>query len=194
MAYNLYKELGYSDLTIIDRGMKVSKPRRRFDTDVTFTSTVKNDTIIDLFKNYSKGLLGFVKRPKNFLEIRKAWSWMPYNLVGVFKEDKKPIGYIIASTEGKIIKIRELCCPKIKDLQRCIKALEKKFKPNHMLLEYIIGSNLKKDFVKSGFKLFTDSWGVLMAKDLKVEHSISQIRKLYGIEEDRFHMTSIDEY
>jgi len=194
VAYNLYRGLGYSEFTIIDRGIKVCKPRKRVDKDITFTSTLKNDTIVDLFKEYSKDLMGFVKRPKNFLQVRKAWSWMPYNLVGLFKENKNPIGYIIASKEGKVIKIRELCCPKIEDLQRCINTLEKEYKPNHMLLEWIIGSYLEKDFVKSGFKLFTDSWGVLMAKDLKERHNINQIRKLYGIEEEKFHMTSIDEY
>jgi GNAT superfamily N-acetyltransferase len=194
VAYNLYRGLDYSEFTILDRGIKVSKSSKVGHKDITFTPTPKNETVVNLFKEYSKDLMGFVKRPNNFLEIRKAWSWMPYNFVGVFKEDKKPIGYTIASIEGKIIKVRELCCPKIEDLQRCINALEREYKPNHMLLEWVIGSHLEKDFIKSGFKLFSDSWGTLMVKDLKGKHSVDQIRKLYGTEEDKFHMTSIDEY
>ena len=31
-------------------------------------------------------------------------------------------------------------------------------------------------------------------KDLKDAHTISDIRKSYGVNEGRFHMTSIDEY
>lgn len=194
VAYDLYDKLGYMDFMTLDRGLRICNKTEEEGLDVTYSSSVRNEIIVELFAKYSKDLLGFVERPNNFLDVRKAWSWMPYNLIGAFKEGSKPIGYIVASTEGKIVRIRELCCPKIEDIGKCITAFENKFKPDYLLLDGITGSILRGVFSKSGFKIFTDSWGILMVKDLSDKHSIKQIRNIYGVEEEKFSMTPIDEY
>lgn len=192
VAYNLYRKLDYEDFISMDRALKPSKNKNQ--GDVTYLPSESNDTIVDLFRDYSKDLQGFIKRSDNFLEVRKAWSWMPYDTVGVFNVDEEPIGYLVASKEGKIIKIRELLCPKSEDVQRCVSALESEFKIDYVIYDSIIGTYGIEAIIKSGFKVLDGSWGVLMVKDLKKAHTISDIRKSYGVDEGRFHMTSIDEY
>ncbi|UCE74507.1 MAG: GNAT family N-acetyltransferase [Methanomassiliicoccales archaeon] len=192
VAYHLYQKLGYKDLTLLKRGLKRCKAQEQ--GDISFNSKINNEIIVDLFSEYSKNLFGFIKRPKNFLEVRKAWSWMPYDLVGGFFEGETPIGYVVASTEGKVIKIRELCCPKIEDINKCITALESESRFEYMVLECVIGSYGISAFMESGFNLFDESWGVLMVKDLTQGNTIEEIRNSYGFEEMKFHMTSIDEY
>ncbi|UCG70718.1 MAG: GNAT family N-acetyltransferase [Thermoplasmata archaeon] len=194
VAYGLYDQLGYKDFLTFNRRLKACNKTEQKGLDVTYSSSIRNEIIVELFTKYSKDLLGFVKRPDNFLDVRKAWSWMPYNLIGAFKEGNKSIGYIVASTEGKIVRIRELCCPKIADIGKCIAAFENKFKPDYVLLDGIISSFQGNVYIKSGFKLFTGSWGILMVKDLDDKHSIKQIRNIYGVEEEKFSMTPIDEY
>jgi GNAT superfamily N-acetyltransferase len=194
VAYDLYDKLGYMDFMTFDRGLKVCIKDGEKELDVTYSSSVRNEIIVELFAKYSKDLLGFIQRPNNFLDVRKAWSWMPFNLVGAFKKRGKHIGYIVASKEGKVIRIRELCCPKIEDIGRCIAAFENKLKPDYLLLDGITGSFLKNAFTKFSFKIFTDSWGILMVKDLNDKHQIKQIRDMYGVGEEKFSMTPIDEY
>lgn len=194
VAYALYRELGYKDFQDLCWGVKGCKPASGSKTEITYSSTTTEETIAEMFSKYSKDLLGFVNRPKNFVQVKKAWGWPSINMIGIFQEDHKPIGYLLASREGKYIRIRELCCPKIDDTHRCIESLEMKFKPDYMSYEWRAGTYGVEAFARSGFRHLPDSWGVLMVKDLKGKHSISQIRKLYGIEEDKFHMTSIDEY
>lgn len=194
VAYDLYLDLGYRDLTTLSRGLKLCKQKKDSDSSIAYTSKSKNDTIVKMFKEYSNGLLGFIHRPINFLKVRKAWSWMSYNTVGIFEEHNTPIGYIIASREGKYIKILEICCPRIEDTKRCFKAFETKFKPDHMLFDWVEGSFGEEAFVHSGFKNLKDSWGILMVKNLKGRHSIKKIRGSYGISESKFQMTSVDEY
>lgn len=192
LAYNLYRKMGYMDFISMDRALKASKPKEQ--PDVSFSISYNNDTIMKLFSEYSKDLLGFIKRPDNFLEVRKAWSWMPYDTVGVFRVEEEAIGYLVASREGKILKIRELICPKVEDVQRCVSALEFEFNCEYIIYDSIIGTSRKKAIIKSGFYVLDGSWGVLMVKDLLDAHTISDIRKSYGIDQGRFHMTSIDEY
>jgi predicted acetyltransferase len=138
VAYSLYRKLGYEDFISMDRALKTSKNKKQ--GDVAFSISKSNDTIVNLFREYSKDLEGFIRRPSNFLEVRKAWSWMPYDTVGVFSVDEKPIGYLVASKEGKIIKIRELCCPKSEDVQRCVSTLESEFKVDSVLYDSVIGT------------------------------------------------------
>jgi ribosomal protein S18 acetylase RimI-like enzyme len=192
VAYNLYKKLGYEDFISMERMLMVSKNKKQ--NDVAFSISKENKTIVDLFREYSKDLLGFIKRPNNFLEVRKAWSWMPYDTVGVFSVDEEPVGYLVASREGKNLKIRELCCPKVEDFQRCVAALELEFDLDSVLYDSNMGTHGLEAIRKSGFKVLQGSWGVLMVKDLKEAHTISDIRRSYGVDGARFHMTSIDEY
>jgi predicted acetyltransferase len=194
VAYNLYRQLGYVDFVDLNWGMKRCKPIKQSDIDVTFASDTKDESFADLFTKYSNGLLGFVHRPKNFLQVRKAWSWMPISMSGIFRKGKKHIGYVLGSREGKVVRIRELCCPRIEDTKRCIEALEIKFKPKYMTVSWMSRSCITKEFIKSGFKRIDESWGAFMIKDLEGKHKIDQIQSAYGIEEDKFQMTTIDEY
>jgi ribosomal protein S18 acetylase RimI-like enzyme len=192
VAYDLYVKLGYRDFTMLKRGLKGCQTKEK--SEITFKTEVDNEIVVDLFNEYSKDLMGFVKRPKNFMEVRKAWSWFQYDLEGTFYENETPIGYLVANKEGKVLKIWELCCPEAKDIKKCISALESDLEFEHILLECVSGSAREKDFVESGFELFSDSWGILMLKDLKGEHSINDVKRSFGIDERKFHMTSIDEY
>lgn len=192
IAYNLYRKFGYSDFTIFKRGMM--KCQNRASGGITLKTKVDNDIILDLFYEYSKEHLGFVKRPKNFLEVRKAWSWFQYELVGIFYEDETPVGYIIASKEDKILKLWELCCPIKEDLKRCISVLGSNLGVEQIVINLVDRLVNEEQFIKSGFNIFDESWGILMVKDLKGDCLVKDIQKIYGIDESNFHMTIMDEY
>ncbi len=194
VAYALYKNLGYLDFRPLSLGLRECQPKNRYEKDLSYTPTTDNEIFVDLFKRYSKGLLGFVHRPKNFLQIKKVWGWPPMNIKGIFTKNSKNIGYLLASKEKRNIRILELCCPKKKDIQRCIGALEMKLKPQYISFEWMAGTSFMEALVNSGFKLLSSSWGTIMIKDLEEKYSIDDIRRLYGLEENRFHLTSIDIY
>ena len=194
VAYSLYRKMGYMDFMDFNSGIKTCTPKTQAKTEVTYTSRARNDTFVKLFEKYSKGLLGFIHRPKNFVQVRKTWTWMPLNTTGIFRRDGKTMGYLLANKEGKILKILEVCCPRIEDIQECIAALEMKFKPQYMTFDWTARSHVVNKFVVSGFTHFNRTWGVFMVKDLKEKHTIGQIRESYGREDDRFQMTCIDEY
>lgn len=162
--------------------------------DVEFSVDYKEEMIIDIFLQYSQNLLGFVHRPNNFISIRKAWEWMPLDLIGVFRKKDELIGYVLGVKEGEIVKIRELCCPRSTDICECIKALERCLEPKHILFNFISRKSIVKNLTESGFKFFYPTLSVYMIKDLEQKQKIDKIQYLYGISEDKFQMTSIDYY
>lgn len=194
IAYDLYRKLGYMDFSWDNSGIKRCREIQRTRSDLTFSSTSRNKPYFEIFEEYSKDLLGFTHRPKNFLKVRKAWSWMPVDLTGIFLRDEKPIGYMIGSREGKIIKILELCCPDIKEMKTCIKALESKFRPEYLTFSWTSRSKVVDSYLKFGFSQIGRTWGIFMIADLKGKDKIGRFRSLYGIDDDRFQMTAVDEY
>jgi hypothetical protein len=192
VSYDLYRKLGYHDFTLFKRGFMRCGDKR--SNGITLKTNGNQGVIMDIFQKYSEGLLGFVKRPANFLEVRKAWSWFHYDLVCIFYEDVKPIGYAIASKEDKILKLWELCCPNKKDLIGCISELGSKLEAEHIVLELVDRFADEEQFAKIGFKVFDESYGILMVKDLKENESAKRIQRIYGLDQKRFHMTAMDEY
>jgi GNAT superfamily N-acetyltransferase len=192
VAYDLYRKFGYNDFTIFKRGMM--KCQNKASGGITLKIKKDSDIIADLFYEYSKGHLGFVKRPKNFLDVRSAWSWFQYDLVGIFYDDETPVGYVVASKEDKILKLWELCCPKKENLKKCISVLGTKFEVEHIVMDLVDRCVDEEEFIKLGFNIFDESWGILMVKDLKGVDSVRDIQKIYGIDHSNFHMTIMDEY
>jgi GNAT superfamily N-acetyltransferase len=192
VSYDLYKKLGYYNFTMLKRGLMKCKDKE--SSGITFKTEVDNDVVETIFYEYSKDHLGFVKRPKKFLDLKKAWLIIPFDLVGVFFDGNKLIGYVVANKEENILKIRELCCLKKENIMRCIKALETNLEFEYFVLEWVLGSVYEEQFVQSGFKIFDESYGILMLKDLNQTQSLEDIRKSYGISQGEFQMTSLDEY
>ena len=150
--------------------------------------------MFDLYKESSKDYLGFVERPKNFLDVRKAWSWFNYDIVGIFYEDENPIGYVIASKEDRILKLWEICCPKKEDMKRCLSELGKTIKVGNIVINLVDRFVLEEQLMDSGFNIFDESWGIFMVKDLKEDRPLNYFQNIYGIDNKKFHMTIMDEY
>lgn len=194
IAYNLFRKLGYSDF--IDSNMCFKTYSKNDNDEIeTYISTEFNEKeIFKIFSDYSQNSDGFVLRPKNFISIRKAWGWIPLDLIGVFKKNNESIGYFLGSKEEKIINIRELCCPVYENIPGCIKALEVELNPEHMIFHFISKRNIINILKNNGFSHINKTLPVYMIKDLKEEQAIEEIQKLYGIKENKFQMTTIDYY
>lgn len=192
VAYDLYRKFGYLDFTIFKRGFKSCEDKKL--PEIELMTSVDSNIISDLFYESSKEYLGFVKRSKNFLEVRKAWSWFNYDLVGVFYENKDPIGYVIASKDNRILKLWEICCPNKQDLKRCVSILGKDLDVDHIVVNLVDRFVIEEHLIDSGFNIFNESWGIFMVKDLKGDKPVGYFQRIYGISDKKFHMTIMDEY
>ena len=193
VAYDLYSKLGYGDFTDCNFGIKTCKHEKKA-TDVTFKSSSDEVTFFGLFKEYSKGLLGFVYRPKNFIQVRNSWTWMTMDVSGLFQENGRTIGYVLGNKRKEFLTIREVCCPRIEDVPRCVEALEKELRPQYMTFGWTPRDCIVRSYNQAGFTATGQEYSVFMVKDLSGKIDADEIKKLYGREEDRFQISGIDEY
>ncbi|KPK17939.1 MAG: hypothetical protein AMK69_25305 [Nitrospira bacterium SG8_3] len=194
VAYNLYKKLGYMDFIGLKWAIRQCKPMEKVTRDIAFTKTRKDSIFSEIWTRYTKGLLGFSKRPRDLIKIKKAWGWPPINIAGIFQRKGKTLGYILANKVGKTITIEEIIAFKQKDFRDMLKVLEMKYKPRYMLYNLLEGSHGEKIYDNLGFTRTIDTWGTLMVKDIKNRKSIKDVHKMYGIGETKFFMTAMDMY
>lgn len=192
VAYDLYRKLDFEDFTIFKRGMM--KCAADNTGGITLKRNGNADIIMSLFNKYSREKLGFVNRPRNFLEVRSAWSWFQYDLVGIFYDGQIPVGYVIASIENNLLKLWEICCPEREYLKRCISVLCSSMEAEHIVIDLVDRFVMEEQLGDVGFRIFDESWGILMVKDLTGSNSVKDIQRDYGIHDNRFHMTIMDEY
>jgi GNAT superfamily N-acetyltransferase len=194
IAHNLFRKLGYFDLISYNTGFKACSEIKSGSREVDFNPICDEKMIAAIFSQYSQNLLGFVHRPKNFVSIRKAWGWMPLDLIGLFLKNNNMAGYVLGINEGGIVKIRELCCPNSQDISGCISALERELKPKHILFHFISRKSIICCLENRGFRFINPTYSTYMIKDLKEKQKISDIQRSFGIESNKFQMTSIDYY
>jgi len=193
IAYNLVKKLGYSDL--INSNMLVKNViLEQNKTNISFSTEYNEEMFIEIFSEYAENLLGFVHRPNNFIIIRKAWEWMPLNLIGVFRKNDRIVGYVLGLKEGEIVRIRELCCQRSDDIHGCINSIEIKLKPKHMIFHFISRYSIIDILINAGFSFINPTLSKYMIKNLEVKQKNNQTQSIFGIDKDKFQMTSIDYY
>jgi hypothetical protein len=62
------------------------------------------------------------------------------------------------------------------------------------MVDLVDRSASEEQLKQAGFNIFDESWGILMVKDLKGKTSVEKISDMYGLSQNRFHMTVMDEY
>jgi hypothetical protein len=149
---------------------------------------------MNMFSKYATGLLGFVHRPQNFLSIRKAWGWMPVNLICVFQKENESVGYLLGTKEDNSIKIRELICVNPLDLSACILAVEKELRPRYIIFDFTSRECVISKLANVGFRFIRPTYATYMIKDLTRERSIEEIRNSFSVKNDKFQMSIIDYY
>jgi len=192
VAYDLYHDMGYRDLG--DFGTAVKRCGGTRETEVVFTKGLTPDEAHELFRRHADGLLGFVHRFRGAIDVRELnFHDGPY-MKGTFSRDGETIGYAVGLTSTGFVNLFEMCCVDVGDVPDCITALERHFKPTHIMYDWTPRKAMMDQLVLSGFTPVAKTWGRLMAVDLAGELDISAIDDLYGVLEDRFTMSSIDAY
>jgi len=192
IAYDIYHDMGYRDLG--DFGMAVKRCGGARETEVVFTKGLTPDEAHDLFQRHSDGLLGFVHRFKGAIDVRELnFHDGPY-MKGTFSRDGETIGYAVGLSSDGFVNLFEMCCVDIGDVPDCITALERHFKPTHIMYDWTPRTAMMDQLVLSGFTPVTRTWGRFMTVDLTGELDIGAIEELYGVPEDRFTMSGVDAY
>tara|TARA_B100001750_G_C15518746_1_gene609620 strand:- start:2517 stop:3431 length:915 start_codon:yes stop_codon:yes gene_type:complete len=179
ISYNLYKKLGYEEITPFQRFPKVFKfSKTKMEKTNSFSSIdIKKANV--LFKEFAKNFTGFVIRSSDFIDFQK-WNGRYEDEVSVQCED----GYALASRNSGHLVIEEFISMNDVAATSILKRLESK--SQGLLIDPIVSYEGHKKLYQKRKYVFEESQNfVFMVKPLVAN---AKFFESYG---DKFYINSL---
>jgi predicted acetyltransferase len=195
VAFDLYAKLGYEIVSGAPFAIKrLPKNRKKEPKLNNCTSYKQGEGMSKVFDMYVDGLLGWVRRPRDFFtwRIREKLYSKKNDIVLVKNQDDEIQGYAFKSKREDIMEIYEIAALSQDDFSRLCKGLMTKG-TNSMLMWEISNPIIRKGLAKLGFTIFEDTWICHMAVDLKRGIRGEGIKALVGVPQ-RFNFMACDGY
>jgi GNAT superfamily N-acetyltransferase len=182
-AHRLYRKLGYEDVkpvTGCSSAYLLVESDSEADGHPDGSLTPTEESVADLFEQFTSQFTGFVVRPKEYLGYvarRGGISWdRSLEMEG---------GYVLARERSRCIQVREMVAMDSAVQERLLDALEHKADNGSVLDSLVTTPTLQDGYVSRGYHLYAGRYGVLMAKQL----GDVSMNEVYG---DRFYISAME--
>jgi predicted acetyltransferase len=194
VAYGLYVKLGYDFIAGVPFAIKnLSKTRKKAFKLDRCTSYRQGEGMSSVFDSYVDGLLGWVRRPRDFFSWRIRKRFISKNDIAIVKGKYNEVqGYALKGKRDDRVEVLEIAAPSEDVFNKLCRGLVPK-DANTMIFWELHNPVSMKRLAKLGFTVFTDSWSCNMAVDLKGGIKGDKLRALVGAP-DRFNFMGGDSY
>jgi predicted acetyltransferase len=198
VAHELYEKLGYSTISTFHRGLRATESTKQKRSLSLKRYEPRCAAALDrLFAHQTEGALGFTYRQPKYLTIAtKAYPSLAEKISVAVASDQV-VGYVCAGSEGgrvNVVNIEELVAVDDGMRKSILMELERKFKPKYVSLGSLIDSKLTRFYEQEGFEIQGPGWGQVMAAGVEQTLSGPDIADLYGVNEGRFVLYSVDNF
>jgi predicted acetyltransferase len=193
VAHEMYEKLGYSTMATFNRGLRAVERTHRKRLLTLKRYEPKYAAALDrLFARQTEEALGFVYRQPKYLTIGTKVYPSLAERIKVAVAAGRVVGYVCSNSEGSCTNIDELVAVDDEVRKSIFDKLERKFKPRYLSLGSHIDSRLTRFYEQEGFSIQGPGWGRVMAVGIDRSLSIRDIADLYGVNEGRFVLYSVD--
>lgn len=191
VGYNLYKKLDYHTIFSFPKAVRHQDPSDKPTPPSLRVDKTDIQSMDDMFKEKTKGLLGFTHRPPMFYNARRIWGFINTMEPTFFKVQGEKLGYGMYEILNDAALVREIMSDE-KDYTNVLNLIEAEAAQPYTLLTDLSTKSKTKWAEKIGFRIYLDGYPVLMAKDLRTETNKKRIKHSLGIDKGQFHMNDID--
>jgi len=191
-AHNMYKKIGYKDLTTREISWKqVGKAPRYRDKTIVVTNFQEHNTfdVNRIFKVATRDSYGFVYRPRNFLKARYDGKLVPSEKMRLAKRNNEVTGYAYWESSP------EACiCPEILALDQSSFAslladAENRFHQKFLIVHCGGLSKREASWLRlAHYNTEIQTYGTIMVKTLREHASLQSIRSIFGVDKGLFRM------
>jgi GNAT superfamily N-acetyltransferase len=194
VAHNLYRKLGYFNVSTFPRGFKRIPKKQAQGSDIKLRQYRKRDCkkLASIYKEYLRGSLGFTDRQWDFLETGIATQQLGKAAIRVATLAGKVVGYAVSSPREGVAFIMEAVAPAKQDFDAIVSALEAQYKGSLVVGSSLIWRKQRDRFVSLDYQIRPTHWYRLMAKPLEKGMSRRKLEHLYGLDDGRFAFMSLD--
>jgi len=180
VAYSLYLELGYSDVTSFPGAYKVKEKGER-RTSGRERTKLDFDRMLEIYREYVKDKTGLVVRNEAYMKmLAKTLEIAAGECITTSR------GYIIFKKEKKRVRIRELIACDEKEMNELVGRVEDKAQ-NLVYARAVLDPTLRRVYRSLGFSVLEAGHGVIMVKEL----TETPFNEAYS---SRFYMGALDHF
>ena len=194
-AHALYLKMGYRDFHNLPTGLRRIRPSQDKHISLRDYGFEDMKAVHEHYRDYCSQCTGFTHRQRNFIEVRRAWTWMAIETPQIFTSDNEVVGYAMFHTKPRTLSILEIVIEN-EFLGEAISLLEDKHRNDitHTEIKDCVHEDRRGLLSKLGFNVVEPSWETMMVASLDPNLTIEDIQALYGIKTDCFHMTEVDAF
>ena len=187
VAYPMYRSVGYEDLVRMRVASGRPRPLPRGQGRVRIAKPGDSARFQEAFEVRTKGATGFVIRPANALEIRKAWGDILAKEMLALLSGNRVVGYAWARRTPPV-HIRELVTLVADPVTWAAKLAQ-----GRDLTVFMSPRESTAVYAEAGLRV-TTGWSVMMASDLSGTMTPAEVRALLGVDAGRFEALPLDLY
>ena len=192
----MYVKLGYVTLTTFPRGCKRLTKRARGTRALRFRKFNARDSpkLNEVFTAQTKDALGFVYRQDDFVERMVKTQQIRSEHIKVAVGHGKVVGYALTDAARDCVTVFELVGVDDSVRGHTIDAIEHTSDAKWALCHSVSHSRIYQLYENKGYKMYKPGWGRAMAACVDGSLTINEIVKLYGADEGRFIIYSMDSF
>lgn len=194
VAHNLYRKLGYFNVSTFPRGFKRVPRRQKKRGEVKLRQYRKSDCkkLASIYKEYLKGSLGFTERQWDFLETGIATQQLGKDAIKVASRAGRTVGYAVTSPRDGVAFIMEVVAPDRRDFDSIVSTLEQQYRGSLVVGSSLVWKRQRVRFASLGYQIHPTHWYWLMAKPIEKGMSKREMELSFGLYDGRFAFMSLD--
>ena len=196
VAHGLYVKLGYSTLATFDRGYKriTSKSGKQRHVSLRKFDARVASRLDELFSSQTRDRLGFIHRQDGFMAMLVKTNQATPEKLRIAYSGGEVVGYARVQGEADVVTTNELVGTDDAARSSIVDQIERQ---PHALWAYcssLCDARLSQLYRNRGYRLHEPCFGRVMVASVDGSLTGDEIAKLYGKDENRFVIYSLDSF
>ena len=194
VAHGMYVKIGYTTLATFDRGYKRIRKETKKQQHVQLrTFDVRVASKLDkLFSSQTRDRLGFIHRQDGFTAMMVKTNQATPEKFKVAYSGGKVVGYTRVQTEADVVTTNELVGTDDETRSSMLDQVERQPHARWAYCYSLCDARLSQLYRSKGYRLHEPSFGRVMVASVDGSLTGVEIAKLYGKDENRFVIYSLD--
>jgi GNAT superfamily N-acetyltransferase len=191
-AFSLYRQLGYQ---VAFTPLTTFVPRSKLSVSTHLRAELADQQKLvladELFNRIAGSQLGFARRHDSFICTLAAIGDVNLGSVWLLGDNVQLVGYAIARILESVLIVDHLLLSAGVDAAAAVSALVEDLPISYIQIR-IDRPSVMDSLLQTGFPAGRASWSTFMIKPLAPEVTVDDARRLFGIDTERFLISSID--
>jgi hypothetical protein len=196
VAHGMYVKVGYTTLATFEQGYKKirKEPKKKQHVQLRKFDVRVASKLDELFSSQTKDRLGFIHRQGGFMAMLVKTNQAKPEKLKIAYSEGKVVGYTRVQSEVDVVTTNELVGTDDATRSSILEQVERQPHAVWALCTSLCDARLSQLYRSRGYRLHAPGFGRVMVASVDGSLTGDEIAKLYGKDENRFVIYSLDSF